>query len=97
MKVFISLKRDFEKEILRCSTCLGLVEHEQPKYVRTVIIYLVEGENDTTGHFGRSVEQVWEVLRGGSIPLRGGSPSHLSTAVVTLQEGWRTSHIQNGW
>jgi hypothetical protein len=55
LKVFISLKRDLRQKALGRSTCLGLVGYERPKSVRPVIIYLVDGENDTTGHFGRSV------------------------------------------
>jgi hypothetical protein len=58
MKVFISCKRDFRQKTLGCSACLSLIGRVRPRSVRPVIIYLVNGETDTTGHFGRSVEQV---------------------------------------
>ena len=55
LKVFISLKRDLRQKVLGRSTCLSLLGDKRPKSVRPVIIYLVDGENNTTGRFGRSV------------------------------------------
>jgi hypothetical protein len=51
LKGCISFKRDLRQKGLGCNTCLGLRGDKRPKSV-----YLVDGENDTTGHFGRSVE-----------------------------------------
>jgi hypothetical protein len=57
MMVFISSKRDFRQKTLGCSACLSLIGRGRRRSIRPGIIYLVNGETDTIGHFGRRVER----------------------------------------
>ena len=77
LKGCVAFKGDLRQKGVGCSTCLGLIGDKRPKSVCPVIIYLVDGENDTTGHFGRSVEQGSDLStwygRGGSRGVETGT------------------------